>query len=271
MLDHWTRRGLLTGSAAAVTAGLVSPWTARAETAAETVYEPGVTFPTTVPDLAKQIVGASHFDLDKVRALLAEDRSLALAAWDWGFGDWESALGAACHVGRRDIAEALIRHGARPNLFSWAMMDQVDAVRAVCQASPGIQKMRGPHGIPLLRHAIHGKAERVEAYLRELGGADIGETALELPEDQVATYLGEYRIDEGGDDTRLVVEPSRRGGIGMLRSGDTHRRLHRIGDHLFSPSGAPHVTVRFAVTEGRAVALTVHRGKPILSATRLSG
>ena len=70
-------------------------------------------------------------------------------------------------MGRRDIAQALLDHGARPNLFTWAMMDEVDAVRAVCEAIPGVQVVRGPHGIPLLTHARMGKAERVEDYLQQ--------------------------------------------------------------------------------------------------------
>ena len=40
--------------------------------------------------------------------------SLAKAAWDWGFEDWEDPLGAASHVGNHEIAEYLIGHGARP-------------------------------------------------------------------------------------------------------------------------------------------------------------
>lgn len=262
MTEILTRRGFLTGTAVA-TAGLMAR-PAVAETAA-----PGAGFPATDPERARQIVGVSHFDVDQVRALLAEDRGLALACWDWGFGDWETALGAASHTGRHEIAEVLIAHGARPDLFTLAMMDRVDAVRAICEASPGIQEARGPHGITLLSHAIHGKAERVEAYLRELGGAGVGETSLGLPEDQHDVYLGEYGFDGDGG-VCLVVEGNKFGGIGILRSGGTHRVLHRTGDHVFSPSGAPHVSVRFAVEQGRAVGLSVHRGRPVLSATRIS-
>jgi hypothetical protein len=40
---------------------------------------------------------------------------------------------------------------------------------------------------------------------------------------------------------------------------------------VFSPMGAPHVSVRFRVTDGRAVGLTIHRGRPVLSAKRVEG
>ena len=126
---------------------------------------PGAAFPGTDPALAREIVLVSHFSIDRVSELLEDDRSLALASWDWGFGDWESALGAASHMGNRETAEALIAHGARPNLFTLAMMDMVDAVRAVCELRPGIQGANGPHGITLLEHAQNGKADRVVEYL----------------------------------------------------------------------------------------------------------
>lgn len=259
-----TRRSVLTaGAAAAALTSLPAPLRA----ASTNVPAP---FPSTAPELAKEIVGASHGNIGRVRELLAEDRSLALASWDWGFGDWESALGAASHMGNHEMARLLIDHGARPNLFTWAMMDQVDAVRAVCEAQPGVQSIAGPHGITLLSHAKFGKAARVESYLRELGGADEGPTILELSEEQAATYLGEYTF-EGDGGIPLLVERHRRGGIGLLRRGGSFRRLHRVGDDVFQPSGAPHVTVRFMVKDGRAVGLTVHRGGPLVSATRTLG
>lgn len=264
MTEQFTRRGLVAAGAAVATVGLARPVLG----ATTSDVGAGSTFPATDPELAKEIVNQCHRDVDRVLELLKEDQSLALASWDWGFGDWETALGAASHMGRRDIAQALLDHGARANLFTWAMMDQVDTVRAVCEAHPGIQGIRGPHGIPLLGHALMGKAERVEAFLRELGGADVGEPRLELAEEQAVAYLGEYVAKEDG--MRLVVERNRRGGIGLLPVGGTHRMLHRTGEHVFSPSGAPHVTVRFAVAEGRAVGLTMHRGRPILAAQRVS-
>ena len=62
-------------------------------------------FPSTDPDLVSGVVGAAHTDLDAVVDLVTTHPHLARATLDWGFGDWESALGAASHMGRRDIAE----------------------------------------------------------------------------------------------------------------------------------------------------------------------
>src|SRR4051812_32846667 len=52
-------------------------------------------------DLIKAFVGAGHANknIDLVREMLAKDPKLVLAAWDWGAGDWETALGGASHTG----------------------------------------------------------------------------------------------------------------------------------------------------------------------------
>src|SRR4051812_49279901 len=59
------------------------------------------------PQDAQQVlrfVQAGHANLDKVKEMLGQDPKFVLAAWDWGKGDWETALGGASHIGRRDIA-----------------------------------------------------------------------------------------------------------------------------------------------------------------------
>lgn len=102
---------------------------------------------------AQEFVGNAHGDLDAVRAALEADPTLANAAWDWGGGDWETALGAAAHMHRRDIAELLLAHGARLDVFAAAMLGDVDVVRATLAAHPEMRDAKGPHGIPLAAHA----------------------------------------------------------------------------------------------------------------------
>src|SRR5438552_6269780 len=101
-------------------------------------------------------VGNAHGDLEAVRAALVAEPCLANAAWDWGGGDWETGLGAAAHMGRRDIAELLLAHGARLDVFAAAMLGRVEIVRAILEAYPEMREARGPHGIPLLAHAEKG-------------------------------------------------------------------------------------------------------------------
>lgn len=104
----------------------------------------------------QEFVGNAHGDLERVKALLEEEPGLINAAWDWGGGDWETALGAAAHMGRRDIATYLLENGARLDLFAAAMLGETEIVRAILHAFPGMQEALGPHGIPLIAHAQAG-------------------------------------------------------------------------------------------------------------------
>jgi hypothetical protein len=99
---------------------------------------------------------SSPTDLDAVRKALDVHPALANACWDWGGGDWETALGASSHVGRRDIAELLLAHGARLDVFAAAMLGELEVVRAVLAAHPEALHVLGPHGIPLRAHAEAG-------------------------------------------------------------------------------------------------------------------
>src|ERR1700754_4905119 len=59
-------------------------------------------------DLVRQFVIAGHNDLEKVKLLLQQQPGLLNACWDWGGGDFETALEGAGHMGRKDIAEYLL-------------------------------------------------------------------------------------------------------------------------------------------------------------------
>jgi Ankyrin repeats (many copies) len=104
----------------------------------------------------QEFVGNAHGDLDAVRVALEADFTFANATWDWGGGDWETALGAAAHMGRRDIAELLLGYGARLDVFAAAMLGDVEIVRAILSAHPEMREAKGPHGIPLREHAVAG-------------------------------------------------------------------------------------------------------------------
>jgi hypothetical protein len=108
------------------------------------------------PELVQSFVSNAHGDLDAVRELLEREPALVNAAWDWGGGDWETGLGAAAHMGRRDIALFLLDHGARVDVFAAAMLGETEVVRAMLTAWPELRDARGPHGIPLLEHAKAG-------------------------------------------------------------------------------------------------------------------
>ena len=102
--------------------------------------------------------------------MLDREPTLVNAAWDWGGGDWETGLGGASHVGRRDIVEYLLEKGARIDIFCAAMMGQLDAVKAFLTLQPKLIDARGPHGFSLHFHAqVGGKeAEKVLDYLQSV-------------------------------------------------------------------------------------------------------
>jgi hypothetical protein len=118
--------------------------------------------PPLSPELVQEFVAKAHGDLDAVGELLASESALVNAAWDWGGGDWETGLGAAAHMGRRDIALFLLERGARMDVFAAAMLGETEIVRALLTAFPTLRDARGPHGIPLLEHAKAGGDEARE-------------------------------------------------------------------------------------------------------------
>ncbi|MBK9926771.1 MAG: ankyrin repeat domain-containing protein [Anaerolineales bacterium] len=106
--------------------------------------------------LVQEFVGNAHGNLDRVKELIAQEPGLVNATWDWGGGDFETALGAASHMGRKDIANFLLEHGARLDVFAAAMLGNLEIVKAVLEAYPDAIKTPGPHGIPLITHAEAG-------------------------------------------------------------------------------------------------------------------
>src|SRR5262249_3053675 len=56
-------------------------------------------FPAQPAALAGETVTVSHTNFKRVKELVEAHPALAKASWDWGFGDWETALGAASHTG----------------------------------------------------------------------------------------------------------------------------------------------------------------------------
>jgi hypothetical protein len=114
------------------------------------------------PAFVEAFVTNAHGDLGEVTRLLEKEPALLNATWDWGGGDWETALGASAHMGEREIALFLLEHGARLDLFAAAMLGWVDVVRAALAAHPELRDAKGPHGIPLIAHAHKGGHEARE-------------------------------------------------------------------------------------------------------------
>ncbi len=237
-------------------------------------------YPSMDDEMVSGIVGASHFNFDKVKELVSKRPELAGAAWDWGFGDWETALGAASHVGRRDIAELLMSHGARPDIFTFAMLGAYKSLQEIVETVPGIQSIPGPHGITLLQHAKNRlldknittddkvNVNKVISYLESVGNADAKPKSIDITEEEKKRYLGEYRFGEGENES-FVVDVHRLGFLQLARKGSSARKLNKIADNSFAPAGAASVSIIFKVTDDKAVSLSVHEPEPLVVAVRV--
>ena len=106
--------------------------------------------------MAQDFVIYAHSEPDLTRKLLDKEPALLNAAIDWGAGDWETGLGGASHMGRRDIVELLLDRGARIDIFCAAMLGLLDAVRSFLTLQPRLIDAKGPHGFPLHFHAQVG-------------------------------------------------------------------------------------------------------------------
>jgi hypothetical protein len=224
-------------------------------------------YPTQQPELVQEMVAVSHANVARVKELVGKHATLAKATWDWGFGDWETALGAASHVGNRQIAEILIANGAHVTIFSAAMLGQLDVVKGFIAASPGIQRTRGPHSIPLMAHAMAGgaPARAVVEYLKSIPGADEQPSVQPLTDADVAKLAGTYNF--GVTPADKIEITANKNQLQFARPGHYGRGLFHLGSFEFCPVGAENVRVRFAESSG-AVVLTVHDPDVVLTARK---
>lgn len=103
--------------------------------------------------MVQDFVIFAHTDIAMVKKLLDREPALVNAFMDWGGGDWESALGAASHMGNREMASLLLERGARIDIFCAVMMGQLDAVKSFLTLQPKLIDAKGPHGFSLHFHA----------------------------------------------------------------------------------------------------------------------
>ena len=138
-------------------------------------FKPGWKKPQLNRTLVADFVIFAHSDLEQVKKLLEKEPALLNAGMDWGAGDWETALGGASHMGRRDIAEYLIGKGARIDLFAATMLGLLDAVKAFLTLQPSLIDAKGPHGFSLHFHAKAGGAQaaKVLEYLQGVKFVDL--------------------------------------------------------------------------------------------------
>ncbi|WP_084571535.1 ankyrin repeat domain-containing protein [Deinococcus misasensis] len=144
-------------------------------------------------------VMAAHHDLNKVQHLLQHQPELIHARASWN----ETPLGAAAHVGNKDIMQYLIEHGARPDICAWAALGELEAVQSTVQKHPECVRARGAHGLSVVFHAIMGGNFEVLQWLIQ-NGAPVNEPEGTLTPLHVAVVKGdramvEYLLQHGAD------------------------------------------------------------------------
>jgi len=123
------------------------------------------------PDLVKEFVIAGHGNFQRVKEMLAQQPGLLNSSWDWGGGDFESAIEGAGHVGNKEIAEYLLSQGARLNIFAAAMLGKIEIVKSTLTAFPNLKTSKGPHGLMLMHHATKGGSAEMIDYLKGVGAS----------------------------------------------------------------------------------------------------
>ena len=166
-----SRRSFITRSTVSLVALAADPVLGATPPApADTARREAAKPPPLEAALVKEFVVAAHGNLERTVELLGNEPGLLNATWDWKAGDFETALGGAGHMGRRDIALFLLDKGARLDLFVAAMLGELSVVKSILDFVPALAASKGPHGIPLLAHAKAGgvQAAAVVEYLDRL-------------------------------------------------------------------------------------------------------
>ena len=242
---------------------------------------PNPKYPSIDDEIVADVVGSSHFNFDHVKELVNHRQELARANWDWSFGDWESALGAASHVGRRDIAEFLINNGARPNIFTFAMFGNFEIVKSMLAAMPTLINNDGPHGISLLSHVKAGlrskeltetqktNSNKLIAHLEELNEQIEKPEYIKMTEAEQEKYLGDYKYGEGEKDG-FSVKRNMRKMLSLGKLGKFGGGLNQKAPNVFLYNGVASVEISFEVIGDKVVSLTVTEPDLVLKAGRIN-
>src|SRR5689334_13088073 len=107
MSHRWSRRSFVTLTSGLAVMGVsvaAKAW-AQAPPPRPFAIAGADAFPQQDPGIVKEAVTASHGNVARIRELVERQPALARASIVWGFGDWETCIDAAAHVGNKPIAD----------------------------------------------------------------------------------------------------------------------------------------------------------------------
>nr|WP_321236154.1 hypothetical protein [uncultured Psychroserpens sp.] len=116
-----------------------------------------------------EFVGAAHSSLENTKKIIEAKPLILNCTSQMAKGDFETALGGASHMGRKDIADLLVLHGARLDIFNLTFLGFTDFVKALLIKYPNLLNSYGPHGYTLLHHAKVGKHTSFVNWLKKQG------------------------------------------------------------------------------------------------------
>lgn len=163
----------------------------------EPYSRPEVDVPQSVIDEFGEV---SHFDLDRVKTLVAEYPHVVHGNASWN----ELGVEAGAHMGRRDMTDFLLEKGAPISLPTTLMIRDATLARRLLEADPTRIRERGPHDFALMWYPGIGGASIEMAELLIEFGADVdeekfGATALHHAARNGHVDLADFLIHHGAD------------------------------------------------------------------------
>ncbi|MGX1930099.1 hypothetical protein [Flagellimonas sp. 2504JD4-2] len=120
-------------------------------------------------ELILEFVFSAHKSLEETKKILDRYPLLLNCTSQFKKGDFETAVGGASHMGRKDIADFLVSRGARLDIFNYAFLGYDDFIKKWVSDYPNFLNAPGPHGFTLLHHAEVGGRKDLAAWLRYQG------------------------------------------------------------------------------------------------------
>jgi hypothetical protein len=128
-----------------------------------------------------EFVGAAHSSLEETKKIIEAKPFILNCASQIAKGDFETAIGGASHMGRKDIVDLLLSYGARMDIFTFTLLGYTDFVMDMIKKHPKLLKSYGPHGFTLLHHAKVGKQTDLANWLNDQGlNKDIFDSLFEF-------------------------------------------------------------------------------------------
>lgn len=162
------------------------------------------TTPELTPDLIREFVINAHFNLDKVKVMLADYPPLLTVRHQWGENDFEDGLGAASHVGNRPIAEFFLEQGVPLTVCAAAMLGRKADVETFLKADAMQANARGAHGIPIMFHAAMSGDTSLAQLLKESGCTEGYNFALHGAIAHGHLDMTRWLLDNGATDLQIA-------------------------------------------------------------------